>query len=87
MKTLICKGASIGANSTIICGTKIGSYSFIAAGAVLTKDCKAHSLMIGVPAIQKGWVSHAGEVLGKDLKCPRENKKYKIEKGFLTYEK
>ncbi len=87
MKTLICKGASIGANSTIICGTKIGSYSFIAAGAVLTKDCKAHSLMIGVPAIQKGWVSHAGEVLGKDLKCPRENKKYKIEKGFLIYEK
>ena len=87
METLICKGASIGANSTIICGTKIGSYSFIAAGAVLTKDCKAHSLMIGVPAIQKGWVSHAGEVLGKDLKCPRENKKYKIEKGFLIYEK
>ena len=87
LKTYVFEGASIGANATIICGTKVGSFSLIAAGAVLTKDCKPHSLMIGVPAIQKGWVSHAGEVLDKSLKCPREKNFYIIKNGFLVHEK
>ena len=87
LKTIVCKGSSIGANSTIVCGIKIGAYALIGAGSVLTKDCKPHSLMVGAPAIQTGWVSHAGEILDKQLECPREKKNYVIKNGFLIYEK
>ena len=58
------KGASIGANATIVCGHDIGAYAFIAAGAVVTSDVPAYALMIGVPARRAGWMSRAGEKLG-----------------------
>jgi UDP-2-acetamido-3-amino-2,3-dideoxy-glucuronate N-acetyltransferase len=59
-KTVIKRGASIGANATIVCGVTIGCYAFIAAGAVVAKDVPDYALMVGVPARQKGWVSRHG---------------------------
>ena len=59
-KTTVKKGASIGANATIVCGYDIGSYAFIAAGAVVTKSVPDYALMMGVPAQRKGWVCHCG---------------------------
>lgn len=77
-KTLIKKGASLGANSTIVCGNTIGKYAFIAAGAVITKDVPAFSIMAGVPARRIGWISKAGIKLGKDLTCPTDGSKYEL---------
>ena len=82
-KTIVRKGATIGANATIICGNEIGAYAMIGAGSVITKDVNPHSLMAGVPAKQIGWVSHAGEILGDDLICPREGIKYEVNEGYL----
>jgi UDP-2-acetamido-3-amino-2,3-dideoxy-glucuronate N-acetyltransferase len=82
-KTLIKKGASIGANATIVCPRIIGEFAFIAAGAVVTKDVPAYALMAGVPARRIGWVSRSGDVLRDDLVCPRTNEKYAIEDGLL----
>ncbi|MCE2991720.1 MAG: N-acetyltransferase [Candidatus Jidaibacter sp.] len=76
--TKVCKGAAIGANATIVCGVTLGTYCMIGAGAVVTKDVKPHALVVGVPGKQVGWVSHAGEILGKDLICPKEGRKYKV---------
>lgn len=78
--TKVCVGASIGANATIICGVTLGKYCMIGAGAVVTKDVKPHALIVGVPGERVGWVSHAGEVLGEDLVCPKEGRKYEISK-------
>jgi len=75
-KTLVRRGASIGANATIICGNEIGAYAMIAAGAIVTRDVPAHALMIGAPARRVGWVSRSGERLGTDLKCPRTGEQY-----------
>jgi len=83
LPTLVKRGASIGANATIVCGHTLGEYCFIAAGAVVTKDVNPHAMMAGVPAKQIGWVSHAGEKLGDDLTCPREGRKYRIVKDQL----
>ena len=69
---------TIGANATIVCGNKLGAYSLIGAGAVITKDVKPHAVMVGNPAKQIGWVSHAGEKLGDDLVCSREERRYQI---------
>jgi UDP-2-acetamido-3-amino-2,3-dideoxy-glucuronate N-acetyltransferase len=69
-KTLVKRGASIGANATIVCGHTLGAYCFIAAGAVVTRDVPDYALMAGVPAKRMGWISKAGERLGKDLVCP-----------------
>ena len=80
-ETFVEEGATIGANSTIVCGNKIGAYSLIGAGAVITRNVKPHSIMVGNPAKQIGWVSHSGEKLDKDLKCPRENRQYYIDKN------
>lgn len=74
--TPVGKGATIGANATIVCGHQLGAYCFIAAGAVVTKDVLPHALMAGVPARRIGWVSHSGERLGADLKCPRGGQTY-----------
>lgn len=74
--TPIGAGATIGANSTIICGHKIGSHAMIGAGAVVTSDVPNHALMVGNPARRVGWVSRAGEKLGADLVCPRTDEKY-----------
>lgn len=76
--THVERGVTIGANATIVCGNRLGAYSLIGAGAVITKDVKPHSVMVGNPAKQIGWVSHAGEKLGDDLICPREGRQYKI---------
>lgn len=83
LETYVEKGVTIGANATIVCGNRLGKHSLIAAGAVITKDVKPHALMAGVPAKQIGWVSHAGEVLGADLVCPREKRKYHIQNESL----
>ena len=82
-ETRVKKGASIGANATVVCGVTLGEYCFIGAGAVITKDVPAYALMVGVPAKQKGWVSREGEILGKDLVCPRTKEKYEIIDGKL----
>lgn len=74
--TLVRRGTTIGANATIVCGTTLGEYCFIAAGAVVTKDVPAFALVAGVPARRIGWVSHAGEKLGPDLICPRTGRAY-----------
>ncbi len=81
--TLVKKGATIGANSTIICGVTLGEYCLIGAGAVVTKDVKPFALMTGVPAKQTGWVSRVGAVLGEDLICPETGEKYSVENGYL----
>ena len=61
-----------------MCGNRLGAYSLIGAGAVVTKNVKPHAVMVGNPAKQIGWVSHAGEKLGDDLVCPREGRRYQI---------
>ena len=81
--TPVGKGATIGANATIVCGHSLGDYCLIGAGAVVTKDVKPHALMVGNPAKQTGWVSHAGDKLGRDLVCPREGRRYRETNGFL----
>lgn len=84
LPTPVEKGVTIGANATIICGHRLGAYSLIGAGAVVTKDVKPHALMVGNPAKQMGWVSHAGERLGEDLVCPREGRQYEIQNENLV---
>jgi UDP-2-acetamido-3-amino-2,3-dideoxy-glucuronate N-acetyltransferase len=75
--TLVRRGATIGANATIVCGHEIGEYAFIAAGAVVAANVPAFALMAGVPARRIGWMSHAGERLGPDLVCPRSARRYR----------
>jgi UDP-2-acetamido-3-amino-2,3-dideoxy-glucuronate N-acetyltransferase len=86
--TIVEKGASIGANSTIVCGNKIGSYSFIGAGAVVTKDVKPYSLVVGNPARQTGWMSEYGHKLHFDAggfaSCPESGERYKIENDKVS---
>ena len=76
--TLVKKGATIGANATILCGHTLGEYSFIAAGAVVTKDVPPFALMAGNPAQQMGWVSKDGERLDEELTCPRSGRQYRL---------
>jgi len=68
LKTIVCKGASIGANATIVCGHDIGEYAFIGAGAVVTKTVPAYALVVGNPAKQIGWISEFGHRLSFDEK-------------------
>jgi len=75
-QTLVRKGASIGANATIVCGNTLGEYCFIAAGAVITNDVPAYALMAGVPARRIGWMSQSGAKLGPDLICPDDASRY-----------
>ena len=87
-KTLVKKGASIGANATIVCGHTIGEFAFIGAGAVVTKDVPAYALIVGNPGRQMGWMSEYGHKLQFDLAgiayCPESNEKYKLEKGLVV---
>lgn len=87
--TLVKQGATLGANSTIICGTSIGKYAFIGAGAVVNKNVPDYALMVGVPARQIGWMSQYGEQLELPLtgngqtKCPHTGKIYRLENNVL----
>ena len=74
--TLVKRGATIGANATIVCGNTLGAYCMIAAGAVVTKDVPDFALMAGIPAHRIGWVSKSGDRLGSDLICPRTGECY-----------
>jgi UDP-2-acetamido-3-amino-2,3-dideoxy-glucuronate N-acetyltransferase len=80
---IVRKGATIGANATIVTPCELGFYCFIAAGAVVTKNVPPYALMAGVPAKRIGWVSKTGEVLGKDLVCPRTGERYVETDGHL----
>lgn len=90
--TLIKKGASIGANATIVCGVTLGSHSFIAAGAVVTRDVPDFALMVGSPARQKGWMSRHGEKLDLPLEgnaaavCAASGEKYRLRGPILRLE-
>ena len=84
-KTLIKHDATLGANSTIVCGHTVGEYATVAAGAVVKKNVKAHALMAGVPAKQIGWVCECGQVLKEEreqgaiiYKCPDCGKEYEL---------
>ena len=82
--TLVKRGASLGANCTIVCGVTINEYAFIGAGAVVTRDVPQFAVMAGVPARRIGWASHAGEMLDDDLICLREGRKYQeVGSGLL----
>jgi UDP-2-acetamido-3-amino-2,3-dideoxy-glucuronate N-acetyltransferase len=88
--TLVKKGASLGANCTIVCGSTIGEYAFVGAGAVVNKDVKPFALMVGVPARQIGWMSQFGEQIPLPLKgvgshiCPHTNQRYELKDGTLS---
>ena len=82
--TRVGRGATIGANATIICGNDLGEYSFVAAGAVVTRNVPAHALVAGVPAKRTGWMSPAGERLGGDMVCPRTGRKFEERDGALV---
>jgi UDP-2-acetamido-3-amino-2,3-dideoxy-glucuronate N-acetyltransferase len=82
-KTLVKKGATIGANATIICGHNIGEYAMVGAGAVVTKEVLPYALVVGNPARRIGWVSRTGERLGADLVCPRTKEHYEEIGGRL----
>ena len=85
--TLVRRGASIGANATVICGTTVGRYALIGAGAVVTHDVLDHALVLGVPAQRVGWVSRSGDRLGDDLVCPRTGERYReTEQGLALVE-
>lgn len=83
LKTLVKKGASIGANATIVCGNEIGEFAFIGAGAVVTKPVPAYALVIGNPARQTGWMSEFGHKLQFDAAgkavCPESGQEYQLE--------
>jgi len=87
-KTIVKKGASIGANATIVCGHDIGEYAFIGAGAVVTKTVKPYSLVVGNPAKHIGWMSEFGHhlIFNKEgiAICPESNQKYKLHIDHIT---
>ena len=99
--TLVKKGATLGANSTIVCGVTIGEYSLVGAGAVINKDVKPYALMVGVPAKQVGWMSAYGEKLdlpvtalvtdiksegqGTECVCPHTGDIYTLKNGMIEY--
>ncbi len=84
-RTVVKKGASIGANATIVCGNDIGEYAFIGAGSVVTKEVPAYALVVGNPARQIGWMSAYGHRLEFDLQgiavCPESKEEYILEEG------
>jgi len=87
-KTVVKKGASIGANATIVCGNDIGQYAFIGAGAVVTKNVPDYALVMGNPARQTGWMSEYGHRLKFDSSgkatCPESGEKYFLKDGKVS---
>lgn len=88
LQTIVKRGASIGANATIVCGNNIGEYAFIGAGAVVTKEIQNYSLWVGNPAKQIGWVSEYGHRLNFDKNgkaiCPESKQEYKLLNGNVS---
>jgi UDP-2-acetamido-3-amino-2,3-dideoxy-glucuronate N-acetyltransferase len=88
LKTIVKKGATLGANCTIVCGVTIGEYAFVGAGAVIKHDVPAFGLMVGVPAKQIGWMSRLGERLRLPLEgnaedtCPHTGERYVLKSGI-----
>jgi UDP-2-acetamido-3-amino-2,3-dideoxy-glucuronate N-acetyltransferase len=86
--TLVRRGASIGANATIICGNEIGQFAFIGAGSVITRPVRAYALVVGNPARQIGWMSEQGYRLEFDKEgrawCSEEQKKYALQNHIVT---
>lgn len=89
--TLVKRGATLGANCTIICGVTIGEYAFVGAGAVINRDVKPYAIMVGVPARQVGWMSKYGERLelpvngDAEAKCPATGHRYRLNGNELEY--
>lgn len=89
-RTLIERGATLGANCTIVCGVTVGQYAFVGAGAVVNRDVPAFALMLGVPARQKGWMSRFGEGLelpltgNAEATCPNTGDRYVLRNGVCT---
>ena len=84
LPTLVRQGATIGANATIICGTTIGRYAMIGAGAVVSRDVADFALVVGAPARRIGWVSRSGDRLKADLVCPRTGERYRLDGDTLS---
>jgi UDP-2-acetamido-3-amino-2,3-dideoxy-glucuronate N-acetyltransferase len=88
--TLVKKGATLGANCTVVCGITIGEYAFVGAGALVNKNVKPYALMVGVPARQVGWMSEYGEQIPLPLegegsyRCPHTNQEYVLRADELT---
>ncbi len=89
-KTIVHRGATIGANATVLCGVSLGEYSFIGAGAVVTKNIKAFALVYGNPAKQKGWVSKLGYPLSFNEKgeatCSGNSDLYLLENDHVVFQ-
>ena len=89
-RTLVKRGATLGANCTIVCGSTVGEHAFVAAGAVVNRDVKAYALMAGVPARQIGWMSRHGERLALPMRgndeasCPATGERYRLAGDTLT---
>jgi UDP-2-acetamido-3-amino-2,3-dideoxy-glucuronate N-acetyltransferase len=87
-KTRVGRGASIGANATIVCGHDIGEFAFIGAGAVVTKEVPAYALVVGNPARRTGWMSEYGHKLTFDANgeaaCPESGQRYRLAEGRVT---
>ena len=89
-RTLVKRGATLGANCTIVCGTTVGEYAFVGAGAVVSRDVPAFALMVGVPARRIGWMSRHGERLALppsghgDAICPATGERYQLEGETVT---
>lgn len=81
--TKVFSGATIGANATIICGVKIGKFSMIGAGSVVTKDVKDFSIQVGNPSKQTGWISSAGHKLDNNLICPITEERFYLKNNVL----
>lgn len=88
--TLVKRGATLGANCTVVCGVTVGAFAFVGAGAVVNRDVPDYALMVGVPARQIGWMSEFGEQLDLPLQgngetlCPQTNARYVLNDGVLT---
>jgi len=89
-RTLVCRGATLGANSTIVCGVTIGQYAFVGAGAVVTHDVPDYALMVGVPARQVGWMSQHGERIDLPLSgdasavCKHTGQRYELRNSLCS---
>lgn len=83
LQTRVMRGATVGANATIICGSVIGGYAMVAAGAVVTGNVPAHALVVGAPARFRAWIGRSGERLNKELVCPRTGERYLLRDGKL----